>query len=102
MSIRSSLPALAVGACLALPASAMAQVQFAKECALKEIPAITLIEQHGEAGVVSADRLVTAQLTMMAARAICSTGRVGDALELYQRVFDLGPVATKAAAATSK
>ena len=102
MSIRSSLPVLALGACLTLPASAMAQVQLAKECALKEIPAITLIEEHEKAGGVSTDRLVTAQLTVRAARAICSTGRVADALELYQRVFDLGPVAAKTAAAISK
>jgi hypothetical protein len=36
----SSMPALALGACLALPVSAMAQVQFAKECAPKEIPSL--------------------------------------------------------------
>jgi hypothetical protein len=46
------LPALALGASLAMTISAMAQGQagqFARECALKEIAAITVIEDHGVA-----------------------------------------------------
>ena len=93
MSIRSSLPALALGASLLLPVSAMAQAQFTKECALKDLSAITLIEEHGEAGDVSADRLASAWLTMLDARTACSEGRIGEALAQYQSIFELGPVA---------
>jgi hypothetical protein len=89
--IRSSLPALVLGASLALPLSAKAQVQFARECSAKDITVITLIEEHGEAGNVSADRLASAWLTMLDARTACSEGRVSEALALYERVFELGP-----------
>ena len=44
---RRVLPVLALGASLAMTVSAVAQgqaVQFARECALKEIPALTTIE----------------------------------------------------------
>jgi hypothetical protein len=90
-SIRSSLPALALGACLALPVSAIAQAQFARECSAKDISVLTLIEEHGEAGDVSGNRLAAAHLTMLDARTACSEGRVGEALALYQSVFELGP-----------
>ena len=92
--IGSPLPALALGTCLAMPISAMAQGQFARECSTKDITVITLIEDHGEAGDVSADRLASAWLTMLDARTACSEGRVGEALALYQSVFELGPVAS--------
>ena len=92
--IGSPLSALALGTCLAMPISAMAQGQFARECSTKDITVITLIEDHGEAGDVSADRLASAWLTMLDARTACSEGRVGEALALYQSVFELGPVAS--------
>ena len=96
--IRSSLPALAFGACLALPVSAMAQAQFARECSAKDIAVITLIEERGETGDVSGDRLAAAHLVMLDARTACSDGRVSEALVLYQSALELGPVTTKAAA----
>ena len=71
--------------------SAMAQVQFARECSAKDITIITLIEDHGETGHVSPDRLASAWLTMLDARTACSEGRVSEALALYERVFELGP-----------
>ena len=77
-----------------MPISAVAQGQFAKDCSAKDVPVITLIEDHGEAGDVSADRLASAWLTMLDARTACSEGRVGEALALYQSVFELGPVAS--------
>jgi hypothetical protein len=88
----SSLPALALSAFLAMTISATAEGRFAKECALKEITVVTLIEDHGEAGDVVAERLGNALLTMLEARSICYEGRVGEALALYQSVLDLGPV----------
>jgi hypothetical protein len=94
---RRGLPALALGAFLAMALSAMAQgqaVRFARECALKEIAAITAIEDHGTAEDLPADRLGEAGLTMLRARSTCYEGRVREALALYESVLDLGPVAS--------
>jgi len=91
------VPALALVASLAMTISAMAQGQtgqFAPECALKETAVITLIEDHGAAEDVSADRLGDAWVTMLRARAACYEGRVAEALALYQSILDLGPVAS--------
>jgi hypothetical protein len=77
--------------------SAMAQGQagqFAQECALKEVAVITLIEDHGTAEDLPADRLGEAGLTMLRARLVCYEGRVGEALALYDSILDLGPVAS--------
>jgi hypothetical protein len=92
-----SLPALALGASLAMTLSAMAQAQavrFARECAVKEIAAITAIEDHGAAEDLPADRLGEAGLTMLRARSTCYEGRVREALALYESVLELGPVAS--------
>jgi hypothetical protein len=91
------LPALALVASLAMAASAMAQAQtgrFARECALKETVVITLIEDHGAAEDVPADRLAAAGLTVLRARLTCYEGRVAEALTLYDSILDLGPVAS--------
>lgn len=91
------LPAFALIASLATTTGAMAQGQagqFARECALKEIAVITLIEDHGAAEDLPAERLGDAGLTMLRARMTCYEGRVGEALALYESVFDLGPVAS--------
>ncbi len=79
------------------PGNAMAQeqaVRLARECAVKEVAAITAIEDHGEADDLPASRLGEAGQTMMDARSACYQGRVGEALALYDRVIALGPVAT--------
>ncbi len=94
---RRLLPALAVVASLAMTISAMAQWQvgqFAPECALKEVTVITLIEDHGAAEDLPADRLANAGLTWLRARSACYEGRVGEALALYESILDLGPVAS--------
>ena len=65
IAVRSHVPALVLGASLMMPMSAIAQTQFPEECALKALPAMTLIEQHGVAGDVSADRLASAWLAML-------------------------------------
>jgi hypothetical protein len=91
------LPKLAFVACLAMTTSAMAQGQageFAEECALKEITAITLIEEHGAADDLPADRLANAASALLRARSACYEGRVGEALALYEGIVDLGPVAS--------
>jgi hypothetical protein len=89
------LPTVALIAPLAMTISAMAAGQagqFAQECALKEIVVLTLIEDHGAAGDLPAGRLGKAGLTWLDARMACYEGRVGDALALYESIFDLGPV----------
>jgi hypothetical protein len=95
--VRRVLPALALGASLAMTISAMAQgqaAQFARECALKEITVIAVIEEHGAAEDLPADRLGDAGLTLLRARLACYEGRVGEALALYESILTLGPVAS--------
>jgi hypothetical protein len=95
---RRVLPALAVGASLAMTISAMAQGQagqVARACALKEIAAITVIEDHGAAEDLPAGRLGDAGLTMLRARLTCYEGRVDEALALYESILNLGPVASQ-------
>ncbi len=97
MRARSQALALALVACLALTTDAMAQEparQFALECALKDIAVFTLIEDHGAAGDVAGDQLGDAVETMLRARAACYEGRIGEAMALYDRIFDLKPVAS--------
>ena len=90
-------PSLILVASLAMTISAGAQGQagkFDRDCALKDTTVITLIEDHGAAGDVPADRLGNAALTMLRARSVCYEGRVAEALALYQSILDLGPVAS--------
>jgi hypothetical protein len=65
---------------------------FAKDCALKETEIITFLEDHGEADDVPHDQLARAGLTLMDARMTCYEGRAREALELYNRILDLGAV----------
>ena len=85
------LAALGLGAFIATTTSAQAQVQFAKECSLRDVKVITLIEAHGETGDVKAERLADAYMTMLDARAACYEGRVGEALAIYDSILALGP-----------
>jgi hypothetical protein len=59
---------------------------------LKETKVITLIEDHGDAEDLPADRLGDAGLAMLRARSACYEGRVDEALALYDTVLKLGPV----------
>jgi hypothetical protein len=95
------LPALALVALLTGPIGGQAQAQaqtqaapFARACALKETAVIAVIEDHGAAGDLSADRLGEAGLTMLRARSVCYQGRESEALALYDSILDLGPVAS--------
>ena len=94
---RCALHVIALITPTAMTIGAMAQeqaAQFALECALKETAVITMIEDHGAAGDLSADLLGQAGLTMLRARLTCYHGHVSDALALYQSILDLGPVAS--------
>ena len=72
--------------------AADSSMSFARDCALKETEIITFIEDHGEADDVPHDRLARAGLALMDARMTCYEGRVSEALELYNRILDLGAV----------
>src|ERR1700730_11449698 len=94
---RGLLPALALMVSLAMTTGAAAQAPAApcpRECALKEITVITLIEEHGEAGDLPADALRNATLTMLRARSACRDGHVGEALATYESILNLGPIAS--------
>lgn len=71
--------------------SAEAVVKFDRQCALKDIPVMVLIERHGEIGELAPDELAKAWETLLDARTACSDGRVSEGLALYQSVLDLGP-----------
>jgi hypothetical protein len=86
-----------VVAAVVAPGHAIAQeqaVRLARECAVKEVAAITVIEDHGAADDLPANRLGEAGQTMLDARLACYAGRVSEALALYDRVLALGPVAS--------
>jgi hypothetical protein len=91
------LPALALTASLALTLTAAAQdrsAPFARECALKDISVLVLIQDHRAAQDLPADRLGQAGLTTLDARSACYRGRVDEALALYESILALGPVAS--------
>lgn len=54
---------------------------------------ITLIEDHGAAEDMPADRLHIAALMQLRARSVCYEGRIDEALTLYDDILELGPVA---------
>ncbi len=89
------LPGLVISASLAMAMSSMAQGpkgHLALECSQRDITVITLIEDHGAADDVSADRLYSAVLTQLRARSACYAGRIKEALALYDSILDLGPI----------
>ncbi len=87
--------AAAAFACLPLSAAlADGEGSFATSCALRDIKVVTLIEEHGEAQILSSARLFDAAQTMLRARAICAEGRVAEAHALYDGILSIGPVVT--------
>jgi len=84
----------ATGACVAAATIALAEQPpvLSPECAMREVKAITLIEDHGEAGDVASEKLGEAGLTLLTARMTCYQGRVKEALALYDQILSLGPV----------
>lgn len=93
MTIRKTLPAIA---CLAFAATAFMNATsmaesppFPTACALREIPVITAIEDHGSVQDVAADRLADATFRMLSARRACYEGRVEAALRLYDEILKI-------------
>jgi hypothetical protein len=66
---------------------------LSSECSFREVKVITAIEDHGEAGDVSSDKLSEAGLKFLTARMTCYKGRVAEALTLYDEILlSLGPL----------
>ncbi len=85
--------AAAAFSCLPLSAAlADGAGSFATSCALRDIKVVTLIEEHGEAQILSSARLFDAAQTMLRARATCAEGNVGEALAMYDGILSIGPV----------
>ena len=55
----------------------MKSAYFATSCALRDIKVVTLIEEHGEAQILSSARLFDAAQTMLRARATCGLPGAG-------------------------
>jgi hypothetical protein len=61
-------------------------------CASRDIEAVTLIEDHGEADDIAPEQLAKAALTQMEARFACSGGHTEEGIALYNDIFRaLGP-----------
>jgi hypothetical protein len=69
---------------------------LSSSCSFREVKVITAIEDHGEAGDVSSDKLGEAGLKFLTARTTCYKGRVTEALALYDEILlSLGPVVAR-------
>lgn len=66
---------------------AEAAVSFDPICAAKDLNATTRIEELGINEEVSSDKLATAGLMLMTARATCAHGRIAEALEQYETLL---------------
>ena len=65
---------------------------LSSECSMREVKAITIIEDHGESGDIASEKLGEAGLKLLKARMTCYEGRVSEALALYDEILSLGPV----------
>ena len=68
----------------------------ARQCAMRDIEVVTLIEDHGEANDIAPEQLAKAALTQMDARVACSNGHTEDGMALYNDIFRaLGPMLSR-------
>ena len=56
------------------------------QCAARDLKLLTSLNEHGEAQDVPADDLRAAFFALVKARGVCATGRVDEALALYDSV----------------
>ena len=77
---------IAWAAALATPSTGPAQGMSAA-CAERDLQTITFIEQHGEAGDLSAATLGELGLMHMQARRICIAGQETAALAIYSEIL---------------
>ena len=57
------------------------------QCAARDLKLLTSLNEHGEAQDVPADDLRAAFFALVKARGVCATGRVDEALALYDSVI---------------
>jgi hypothetical protein len=76
---RRPAPGLLVSEAVAAEPNVMAH------CARRELTLITDIERAGESQTVPGEQVYRAFVTMLDARALCSAGRLDDALALYDK-----------------
>jgi hypothetical protein len=60
---------------------------FTRECAVRDLHALMLIEARQRSNIVAAEKLSDALFAMMSARLVCHEGRVPDALAMYDEIF---------------
>jgi hypothetical protein len=61
-------------------------------CAARDVEVVTLIEDHGDAADIAAERLAKAGLDQMQARLACSAGQSEQAIAIYDQIIgSLGP-----------
>jgi hypothetical protein len=63
-----------------------AEPKLATVCAERDIAATTLIEERGDSETVVSESLYQAFTTQIQARVTCASGKVGEALALYDRI----------------
>jgi hypothetical protein len=67
-----------------------------RQCAMRVIEVVTLIEDHGEANDIAPEKLAKAALTQMDARVACFNGHTEDGMALYNDIFRaLGPMLSR-------
>jgi hypothetical protein len=73
-------------ACLCTMINSGTAGSFTRGCAARDLQILMLIEEREDANTVSADKLSDAMLAMLEARIVCHTGRVMDAMAIYDRI----------------
>jgi hypothetical protein len=80
-----------------IPAPTADQQSPQQRCATRDVQTLILIEDHGEAGDISPERVAKAALMQMEARLACTAGRHADGVALYDEIIRaLGPMLTRA------
>ena len=66
----------------------MLQPRASRGCAARDLQLLTIIEEQENIGSISAEKLSEALAEMMHARIVCHSGRVLDALAIYDAVAE--------------
>jgi hypothetical protein len=74
--------------CLGTMITGAAAGSFTRECAVRDLRALMLIEARQRSNVVAAEKLNDALFAMMTARLVCHEGRVPEALAMYDEILN--------------
>jgi hypothetical protein len=74
--------------CLGTMITGTAAGSFTRECALRDLHALMLIEARQSSNIVAAEKLSDALFAMMTARLVCHEGHVLDALAMYDEIIN--------------